>query len=433
MHEPKLIFQKLSHHTPQCIISPLPSFLYSIDVPLYVSYSLKYDIMCSLYSNGNYLQFFKSIKQVEKHINKFLYIFSSIYFITKTDKSITSESFLSLHSKKLEKVLTERQRIAILNYLISNGYLESDKYYILGKKSIGYRLGIKWRKLAILGELPFYKDSNSKIKMTVKYTSQDLYIHNLLNTITLDKEKVKIARQNILNSPEKLEQFDFIEDCFNDKAHFIKRGENGRRMFNLITSMPRYLRSAIIFPNKGKIEQELFNCDIKSCQPLLLCTLYQEYTEEFFKYKNLVESGNFYKDVVEYLKLEYNEENKEKYKNLIWQWLFGRYTSKDAAVILKYFADSFPILKSIITKIKSPVNGKNSRSHCQLAILLQKTESSIIIDDLISFAAERNIPMLPIHDSFLCHKENIDKLINKTKEIMMTRFSLVPNFNIQKL
>jgi hypothetical protein len=177
--------------------------------------------------------------------------------------------------------------------------------------------------------------------------------------------------------------------------------------------------------------QPLTSCDIKSCQPLLLHTFYKEESEESIKYKQLVESGNFYQHVIESLGIEFNAQSKEKYKEIIWEWAFGTRYMQEFKIVNKFFQTTFPILTDLLVKSKERISPNEKRPHSKTAIHLQKMEANVMVKELIEYCKLNNLFYLTIHDSVLAPEDQINKLSLFISGQFKQKYKLTPNFDIK--
>jgi hypothetical protein len=380
---------------------------------------------------------------IDQHIDKFLFIPSSIYYLRVTNKQYKDhKSFVNLNNQILRNILTSRKATQIIQFLKDNDFIESDdKYSTASHKSFGYRLTKKWRELAEKGDLKFTRKETS---LNLEGNSVDLgekvneYIYQNLQKLTIDEDLAHKILEDRIKS-DNLNQFqidgaNYVIDSIKNKTHYLKRGKKTGRLFNLITSCPGYLRPSLCLETGLYDTFKLIECDIKSCQPLLLYTFYpSKTTDEAQKYKDIVESGNFYRSVIEYNEVEYNETNKGIYKDLVWKWAFGRADYDKIKCIKDYFLNNFPILKAEIEKRKVKTDKDDLRPHAKVPIALQKIESSIMIDYLVEKAEQNKIFLITIHDSFLCLEKDHKTLIDFVLERFKQEYGLIPDFNIKFL
>lgn len=381
------------------------------------------------------------LKTIESNLDLFSFVISSLYFSYVTDKRIKDENeFINLNSKILQSIIGDKRTAKIIHFLIQHGFIETDNHFIVGQKSKGYRFAPKWLALFSNNELKFHR-KETKLKTETQYIDNFInsdYIQSCFNTLVFDIEKAeKIKKEyfTTLNQEEsnrKDKYYSFIIDSWKDKAFFFKKSLKVGRVFTLLSSTPKIFRGCLqILTNDGL--EPLFNCDIKSCQPLLLYTFYQDKSEESKKYKELVESGLFYETIINHLKVEFNDNNKIKYKEIIWEWAFGKRVWPETECIDNYFKLNFPTLRNLLEIAKKRIKPNERRPHSKVPIHLQKMESSIMVDELVPYCIENKINYLTIHDSILCPKSVSDQLVKFVTLKFQEKFNLTPNFDVREI
>lgn len=376
------------------------------------------------------------IKNLDIYLDKFLIWISNIWFLTITDRRYNRnfDNYVCLSAKIMEQLIGIQYRTKSKMFLLRKGIIECNYHFIKGHRCMGFRLAKKYRDLLKEGKLKFHVE---KTRINTKKYSLDLstealrYLNEQLNNVTIDEKKAEklIKMQEKDKSNTALDSYRFTVDAFVNKRHYQIRSKKCGRVFNHITNLPRFLRGTIKLYGKP-----LYNVDIKSCQPLLLTLLYNKKSKENIKYKSLVESGSFYQSICSYLKWKWNEKTKEDIKSITWKYAFGRNENKKKNKFIDdYFRDSFPELRQLIYEFKLKLFVKEERSHAKLPIFLQKMESSAIIDELVTLFSKLKIPILTIHDSFLCHKEDIEIVKQYTVQTFQKMFNLTPSIDVKSL
>lgn len=381
------------------------------------------------------------LKTINENLDLFLVVLSSLYFSYVTDKRIKKEtSFINLNSKILQSIIGSHRTKPIIQFLIDYDFIQRDNHFIRGRKSYGYRFAPKWLILFMKNELKFTK-KETKLNLLGQYIDKfensDLIL-NCFNYLEFDAEKAQTIKTDYLNSltrrkaAQKDKYYSFIIDSWVNKDFFIKKSLKVGRVFTLLSSTPKIFRGCLKIKVNGILEP-LFNCDIKSCQPLLLYTFYPKKTEEAVKYKELVESGLFYKTIIDYLKIEYNEETKTIYKDLVWKWAFDKKVYYSHECIDSFFIANFPELRQILIKAKERISITERKPHSKVPIHLQKMESSVMVEELVIFCKTNNINYLTIHDSVLCRKSDTEKIIQFITQKFQEKFDLTPNFDVKEI
>lgn len=388
----------------------------------------------------------------DQHIDKFYHFPSTIHLVTVSDKRSKKgyNCFVPLSGEAMRSVVGCHHYTKIRDFLITYGFIETTGSFIKGKKCMGFRLGQKYRDLLINKDIKFSKAKthlNTKSDR-FKYKEKDIdandtakiYLEKQLKTVTFDEnEAQQLIDVERLTNPDSFTNhgemcLDFHLNAIRFCNHYNKRSSKCGRVYNTITNLAKYLRPSIRLNKRKPI------CgDIKACQPLLLCLLYDKITDyyEYCDFKNLVQSGGFYENVINYIKNTFNiEYSKDKVKDILWKYVFGRIivmSCDDYKEINSYFSTNFPKLREKIINFKKRLSKDEIKPHAKLPIFLQKMESDAIIDHLVVFAAENNIPILTIHDSFLCLPEHAKIFENKTIEIFKELFDLIPKLEIDDL
>ena len=379
----------------------------------------------------------KRIKWIKSNIDKFLFPVSSLYFLMVTDKRIKSnKEFINLNMETMKRVIGWRMTKPIVDFLIGSGILECDYIWSVGVKSCGYKFAPKWLSLWENGELRFTRrETQLNIKCTYldKFTNSE-FISKCFQSLSFDHDLAQNIKNEYLATLDKKKAiekeiyYDFVIDAWQNKDYFLKMSRKSGRIFTLLSSTPRNLRKCLKLGG-----QNIFICDIKSCQPLLLCSFYDEKTEESQKYKEIVESGLFYKTIITGLKEDFNDKVKEIYKEMIWEWAFGEKTWPKTKDIENYFKSNFPYLEKKIKETKKRISNDEKKPHAKVAVKLQSMEASVMVNELVPFCKENNILYLTIHDSFLCKKEDINRLITFVTGKFKEKFDLTPNFDIKEV
>jgi hypothetical protein len=195
----------------------------------------------------------------------------------------------------------------------------------------------------------------------------------------------------------------------------ITRCSYGRRLHTPIT---RKIDSDEITSYKSLLPaitastgQKYYSIDVVACQPNLL---YQSMVESVAPvdklYKQLIDNNTFYEfisDNFTNIVGDTKEERRNEAKVLFCKWSNGEWFSSD-----KDFFQHFPKVSYYISQYKK-LNGYKG-----IGGLLQRKESSIIIDDILS-NVENDLGItfiLTVHDSFIVEKEDMDMLLEYCKD-----------------
>lgn len=263
---------------------------------------------------------------------------------------------------------------------------------------------------------------------------------------------------------------------------YISRDYKGGRVHTNLTTLKRELRNFITY--KG---ESLFNIDLKNSQPFFSLLIFQSefYNaenkinlwkliksneilneiknniplkeiiniilvknsfltdfEDVKKYRSMVLSGNFYQQLHKEL-FPNNEKNfdKDEMKEAAFQILYSsnrfgksdklQYNPKKKVMVdgtkKLLFTKKFPIVDEVFRTYKN-------HDHSTLAVLLQKIESSIILDYIVPrISAERpDVPIFTIHDSIATTKENVKYVEGIMMEEIQNLTGLTPKFGIEE-
>ncbi len=180
------------------------------------------------------------------------------------------------------------------------------------------------------------------------------------------------------------------------------------RIYYPVANLPKMLRKEVLLAGQPTVE-----VDIAACQPTLLAMLYPDRRNgEFNRYLELVQSERFYETIAEWAGLGWTRgEAKEAF--------FSQIAYSYAAVWTKlplypHFAARFPELMRHIAFLKC-------RHKAYLPLEMQSLEADIMIRGVCTECADRKIPVLPVHDSIICAREQAAAV----KELVLTHWDRV--------
>jgi len=130
-----------------------------------------------------------------------------------------------------------------------------------------------------------------------------------------------------------------------------------------------------------------------------------EFKNEFLKFSKIVGGGKFYEYFMDKFQL-----TRDMVKVLMFEILFSKNTSyrKDKAVFIK----EFPMINQFVEWMKKD-------EHNQLAIVLQRIESYVIIDVLCKRLVEVSIIPITKHDSIIIKPHHKEKALSIFKEVLL--------------
>ena len=183
--------------------------------------------------------------------------------------------------------------------------------------------------------------------------------------------------------------------------------KNTGRLFNNVTNLPRLLRPFLRLDGKPLVE-----IDVANCQPLLLISFYEGEPERE-RFKEAVESGQFYEMLNAGLEKPYGADKRDKLKEKVYSQIFFDRKRENPSKLCKAFGGLFPVLYGKIEAIKHT-------DYRKVALRLQSAEAGIMLGRVVRHIAETSqIPVLTIHDSILCFEEHKDYV----KQLMENAFA----------
>ncbi len=174
--------------------------------------------------------------------------------------------------------------------------------------------------------------------------------------------------------------------------HYSKIGKTGRD-FTLINGIKSELRHYLTYDGKRLVEG-----DIRSCHPSLLLTFFANYNLspiEQSAYLKCVQSKDFYGYIFNKINLRPFENAKER-KKFKTDWNSWLNSHKDTAI------------ESIMRKLFPELTAKIMEFGKENARILQRIESSVLVDHCYSFAEEWERPYFSIHDGFMCYENDFE-------------------------
>jgi len=326
--------------------------------------------------------------------------------------------FVPLKAEYLRKIMSRRKYVEIRKALLSSGVIESDGWYVKGKKAMGYKLGKN------------YHGGHKRIKVTNKRLIENIKEDNKKrrNEITLDThlhlrdklEQIEIkfndALVNLDCDDDKEQTSNIIAlEMIRDKYFFFTGDQFGRihtNLTNLKSTSRKWLRHKSL---------PIIELDISNSQPfffsiILILYLYNNKLPSFnhlpllpplpchtlpkdvIAYVDLVQRGVLYEYLAEKFKMSIEQRRIFKTK-FFSEIFFGKngWTSKNS----QRFAETFPTVYKVIQQLKK-------KDYRALSNHLQRVESSFIINSFIRRCMDTRPDMFiaTIHDSVLVKPED---------------------------
>ena len=357
-------------------------------------------------------------KFIKKNQDKVMYIPSTLYLKRVSYKGGSAneidknEVFFNLKNEDLMKVIFGKYISRVKRILIDGGIIETDDNYIINQKSKGYRLS----------KLKRYNDWHRKrtTKLNIPYNVSDaewIYLKILESS-----KRVKINRDKAIflfememddKTDHSIECNKFLIQLIDDGFLNLKIDYKTGRMFTAITNLSKELRGCLEIDG-----EQLIELDIASSQPLLLAKLYREECDEYYKYKDLVESGSFYEFMIEKTG---GMKTREQIKNETYRYMFGLANNPNCAEYAFAFKKEFPIMDSILKSEKDDELWK----HKIVALKMQTIEAGIILGEAAVRCIFEGIDIITIHDSFMVKPAHKDRVLTIMKE-SFAKIGLIP-------
>jgi hypothetical protein len=404
-----------------------------------------YNIKCTLNTSNIYLySLYYSIDILndlspildnadKSNIDKFLYPIHVIYSQSVFNKEYKKrDQFISLSASIIKETIGKKYK-KVLQFLIDHNFIECDGIWAKRKfniesgrfqkgKCLGYRLTEKYRDCQFI----IKQTTALNVKREEITNPNHKYLLKLLDDISIDTNLLPEFQQEIEKEAKTINGQNFAKDFFlgfNNKNYHFSTDKKSGRIFNIIVNAPNYLRKFLIYKGGEKLHE----IDIRASQPLLLNLLYQESDpiEEKIRFKHVTEKDDFYTFLIENSKLNIS---RNRAKKLLYYYLFGenQYIYYNVAAIEDFFRKYFPSLLKRIDGIKTP-------DYTKMAIFLQKAEAEAMINQVVKFCRLNNIPVYPIHDSFMTTKEHINTVRQEVLRVFWDLYKLVPELRIKEV
>jgi hypothetical protein len=150
--------------------------------------------------------------------------------------------------------------------------------------------------------------------------------------------------------------------------------------------------------------------------------------KEIEEYRYFTSNGKWYEHLVNvyngYYETDYFDREKAK---LMWMALaYSSNRSTNYYIVKLAFQDKYPIISLILRAIK-----KNK--HAYLAIILQKIESHIFIEQISRNLIDNGIVPITIHDSVIVKKSDLEKSEEIMNQVLLENIGFTPKIQIENL
>ena len=372
------------------------------------------------------------------YMNRMAYIVGLIaYLPTVNDEIIDDKGFVKLHAPTL-KTIVGKYYLDYLKYLISDGIIETNNRYIVGKASKGYR----YTSVYTDSELIRYDFTDKhirkkltearKVKEADKKKYSYLYKWFTSGKLTIEKD----AAFKFIKSHNLSEALKYSVDAIQSGIWRFKVTGEAQRLYTNLTNLKRELRQFLRYDG-----EELVELDIKSSQPYFFIKLIVVYLsgeigqenalkllsryngqwspsdeefESFIKsfdvdlsdvasYMTMIKVGLFYPTVqmIAKEKLGKGYPTDKQLKGAFFELAYS--SNRTKTEIKTAFEDEFPIVTRIMKHYKW-------KDHSALAIKLQQVESDAILNVVGKSISKKlnRAPIYTIHDSIMTTQEHID-------------------------
>lgn len=190
------------------------------------------------------------------------------------DRHGRSSSYTNLKAAYLREFVPQYRKA--LDWLLANGWVETDRKYVVGQKSLGYRWRAHTKAVRVQASMALSVRMNERSRRTFKhYTKAQKHLIRWLPRFQIDREGAAASVRQLSSGKEQsvltdaefqsavLATVDLIADkeCDVSVCHF-------GRFHSPFTRLLKELRRFVSFEG-----QPLVNIDIANSQPLILATL----------------------------------------------------------------------------------------------------------------------------------------------------------------
>lgn len=322
-------------------------------------------------------------------------------------------------------------------WLMYHGILESDGEWRQGEKCLGYHIPPKgWRGGIVpvaMSEREITRYSKARARLNrgtekqrdtegVPLDFMRFHLGGLTFTEgAVETHFVGLAEPETFEEAEKYHAHAYATAAVIAKDWTFHRCRAGRLHYPL-TNLPKALRRQLRLGG-----ERLMEIDVSSCQPFLACSLYSsEHGRERARYISDVRSDSFYEQIG---RIAGFTGNRRELKKAILASVFFGSREQAAGAIWETFAGLYPVLAEILMESKRVIK-RPWRGDCEMALRLQRAESSIFIDGALRRIAEEmpEIPALPIHDCLLTVETNVAEVESILSEEFLRHFDVAPRF-----
>lgn len=368
---------------------------------------------------------------------------------SKISRDKQGTPYVRIHSDTLRKAIPVRQLAAALAALKRLRIIRTDGKYSSGKYAKGYRLVPPWDRRPIKSIQVSGKPAERLEKVRAEQVYPKLPIHfalvGHLKRLEIDKDAAQqlAAEIDAKSRKKRLPFYNAAISLLADKIWLFKPDRSGRCHTNF-TICPRKIRPFVTYAGKP-----LVKVDISAAQAFILPQIYRRgenflhthtnYQSNLFhtpnpmlcisgevrEFLDLVCWDNFY--TVWQIEGGYPQRKaaKKAFVAFLNNTTDGRYFREEALL----FAGLFPTL----SKFHNSFWGKTTRGgKSLLSYFLQKEEAEWMIEGVCGrlFAANPDIPLVPVHDCIGTTDEFVPLVFQTIKDVAIERYGVAPHLKI---
>ena len=410
------------------------------------------------------------LKQIEPGFKyDIFYFYYLINFIVRNQLKAKNKEYIYINLKHLRKS-TVYNIDSYLKILKNGEFLITNKRYIPGHLPFGYKINPKFynSNIATFELKPnhklFHKILSGIKNKKAHYNRSEPFIKSMRKEFMHLDFNYNAANEWIKSQlPEKQYYYQFSMEQLKDKRfRYFNRNNTNKRLDTNLTNLKSDLKQFII--------GDYISIDLKNSQPFILSLLIDtiinksknskikylryefllkefgikplkkiaelyknnklNYSDNFKLYKSSTLKGTFYDD---FIGLYSGNMQRKQVKDIMFKVLFSSNVFyKEHKKIIPYekekqvFRKAYPFVYSVIEILKE-------KQYNKLAIILQKIESSIFIDNISKRLTEESITPLTIHDSLIVKSKHKNKTTQIIRAFFLFYFNLKPNFHIKNL
>lgn len=225
-----------------------------------------------------------------------------------------------------------------------------------------------------------------------------------------------------------------------DGLYYYKRNLTNFRIDTNLTNLGKVFKEFIIDAD------DLIQIDISNSQPFFISCIFKairdgnrKYTKyfteegrkrirdinrfEFDKFTLEAANGKFYECLMKLAKID----SRDDAKDAAYAVMFSKNNTNER--MKKIFKSSFPTISDAIEFLKNfhIEISTNKDGHARFAILLQRVEAKIFIDNICRQLTDRGIGVYTIHDSVLVKKVFADDVQSIIQSVFTDEFGIAPN------